>query len=397
MASPLKKVRILDFTHLLPGELCSTILADLGCEIIRVESMKPGLGQSLPPIVKGESLYYWSIHRHKRRLRLDLKAPEGLAVAQNLSRQVDIVLENFRPGVMTRLGLGFKQLKKLNNRLIYCSISGYGQGSTWSQRPGHDLNFVAESGILNYNRQPDGTPVLPGALISDYLSAVYAALGVTSALHERNASGKGKHVDISMFECALSTMNVLSTAMLYTGQPPESGNYTYQTELPNYNIYECSDRRYIAVAALEPQFWQIFCQTVGRPELVKTYTGGANAKLRDELAAIFAKRPLAEWQALFDGTNCCVSPVQTLAEALDSLPARERFVLANLMHPTLGLIPQLATPITTRTAKNGAGADKKNVEPSSGQSHGPIEILKSAGYSRRQCERLIKAGVLSQS
>ncbi len=386
MASPLKKIRILDFTHLLPGELCSTILADLGCEIVRIEPIKPGLGQSLPPIVKGESLYYWSVHRNKKRLKLDLKCPDGLAVAQQLAERSDIVLENFRPGVMTRLGLGYRQLKKVNKQLIYCSISGYGQNTSWSQRPGHDLNFVAESGILHYNRQQDGTPVLPGVLISDYMSAVYAALAITSALHERDASSKGKHIDISMFECALSTMSVLSTAMLYTGLPPESGNHTYQTELPNYNIYECADRRFIAVASLEPQFWQTFCRTIGRPELVQSYQGGPDAGLRKELSAIFAQKSLSEWQELFARTDCCVSPVQTLDEALHCSPAFERSVLTGFTHPTLGKVPQLATPVK---ARNG-NTDDTDHQPQ----YQPIEILKSAGYSRRKIDRLIANGVL---
>lgn len=398
MLGPLNKVRVLDFTHLLPGELCSTILADLGCLITRIEALKPGLAQNLPPIVKGESLYYWSVHRKKRRLSLDLKNPQALEVVQKLVAGSDIVLENFRPGVMTRLGIGYKQLRRINNRLIFCSISGYGQDSSWSQRPGHDLNFVAEAGILNLNRMPDGPPVIPGVLISDFLAAVYAALAVSSALTARDRTGKGKHVDISMFECALSTMNILSTAMLYTGEHPESGYPMQQAEMPNYNVYECADGRYLAVASLEPQFWQAFCKVIGRPDLTDTFKGGPDPKLKGELAQIIRKKSLAEWLNLFEPSNCCVSPVHTLNEALTFLPARERGVITTLIHPVLGQIPQLTTPVAERSGGSDRPAEKGKASSAAqlgNRSEESLAILKSLGYSRRKIESLVRDKVLS--
>lgn len=209
---PLSNVTVLDFSHLLPGELCSTILSDLGCEVTRVESLKPGLAQRLPPIVKGESLYYWSVHREKSRIALDLKQPAAVEIVLRLAQQSDVVIENFRPGVMDRLGIGYSALKEQNPGLIYCSISGYGQNSAWSQRPGHDLNFVAESGVLSQTASPDGEPKVTGLLVSDYMSATYAALSVVAALYEREQAGTGRHLDISMFESALSTVNLPATA-----------------------------------------------------------------------------------------------------------------------------------------------------------------------------------------
>lgn len=389
MPAPLKNVKLLDFSHLLPGELCSTILADLGCEVVRIEPLKPGLGQTMPPLVKGESLYYWSVHRHKRRLRVNLKTDEGRQIICRLAQQADIVLENFRPGVMTRLGAGPKQLRKLNSRLIYCSISGYGSDTSWAQRPGHDLNLIAESGILNLNRRSGEAPVMPGALISDFLAAVYAALSVSSALFERTRTGKGRHLDISMFDCALSTMNILSTALLY--QPAESSESTHQYDLPNYNIYKCKDGRYLAVAALEPQFWHAFCQAIERPDLM-SFKGGPDQALKQDLAGIIASKTLADWRQIFQEVHCCVSPVNNLSEALTLLPVRERELLTNLLHPLLGLVPQLKTPVARmsddqwqRSSASFAVNDESDDE---------LAILREAGYSRRAIIKLKQAGVL---
>ncbi|MBI4533527.1 MAG: CoA transferase, partial [Candidatus Melainabacteria bacterium] len=191
MPLPFNKLQVLDFAHLLPGELCSTILTDLGFKIIRIESLEPGLGQRLPPLIKGESLYYWSLHRNKRRIALNLKSKAGIEVVRKLARESDVILENFRPGVMNRLGIGYSQMQRINSKLIFCSISGYGQNSAWSQRPGHDLNYVAEAGILSFNQTPNGQPVMPGVLVSDYMAGIYAALAIVSALYERQCTGQG--------------------------------------------------------------------------------------------------------------------------------------------------------------------------------------------------------------
>lgn len=388
MSQPLNKVQILDFAHLLPGELCSTILSDLGCQVIRVESLKPGLGQRLPPVVKGESLYYWSLHRNKQRIAIDLKNQKGIEIVHRLAEKADVVLENFRPGVMNRLGIGYRQLQKINQKLIFCSISGYGQNSAWSQKPGHDLNYVAEAGILSFNRLPDGPPVLPGVLISDYMAAIYAALSVVSALYERGHTGKGKRLDVSMFECALSTLNILATMHLYTGQPSQESGFTYKAELPNYNIYECSDGRYLAVASLEPKFWETFCQRIGRPDIVRSYPTGPDPKMKEEFAQIISKRALAEWMEIFSNSDCCVSPVHTLEEALSYLPSKERGVITHLVHPVLGKVPQMATPVLTKGNGQEEHFSTHNIAKETKR------ILGELGYSSKEMTELCDLNVI---
>jgi crotonobetainyl-CoA:carnitine CoA-transferase CaiB-like acyl-CoA transferase len=389
MALPLQNIRVLDFTHLLPGELCSTILADLGCEVTRVESLQPRLAQQLPPIVKGESLYYWSLHRNKQRMAVDLKNAQGVEIVRKLAGSCDVVLENFRPGVMNRLGIGYDALAGINERLVYCSISGYGQNSSMSQRPGHDLNFIAEAGVLGLSTQSDGRPNMPGILVADYTSASYAALSVVSALFEREKNGKGRHLDIGMFHCTLSTINILATVMMYTGEQPGHGRPGFQDEMANYTIYCCKDKRYIAVAALEPQFWQVFCQRIGLPQLADKTPRAGDVEIQKLLNGIFGEKTLDEWMVIFEGSDCCVSAVNSIEEALSFAPAQERGMVTHMPHPVLDKVPQLRTP--TPFCENNGGLKQTVPQPAQ---QSTIAILEKLGYTSEQIEQLASAKVI---
>lgn len=389
MTSTLSKIKVLDFAHLLPGELCTTILSDMGMQVTRIEPLEPGLGKRLPPIVEGESLYYWSLHRNKKRLAIDLKKTDGVELVHRLVKEVDVVVENFRPEVMERLGIGYEQLSKINPGLIFLSISGYGQNSKWSQRPGHDLNFVAESGVLNQHKNPDGSPTLPGILVSDYMSALYGALAISTHLMERQTTGKGKHIDISMFECSLSTLNILATGLLYTGVDPVVGGFNYPAEMPNYCLYRCKDDRYLAVASLERPFWEKFCTLIGREDLKPRTVSPDDDALRETLASEIQKKTLTEWTAIFDGSDCCVSPVNTLQEALETLPTKERSLLVNATHPVLGSVPQMTTPVFNRSQSDVVARDDKT--------HDAREVLMEMGISKEEIDRLDAAGVICSS
>lgn len=388
MSLPLKGIKVLDFTHLLPGEQCSTLISDLGAEVIRIEPLVPGFGKKLPPVVKGESLFYWSIHRNKCHFGLNLKDPEGIRIVEKLVEQYDVLIENFRPGVMKRLGLGYKQLRKINPNLIYCSISGYGQESLWASKPGHDLNFIAESGILDLTARNGDRPVLPGALIADNLSAIYGALAITSALLQRKNKGRGKHIDISMFEAAFATQSIMATALKYTGTSQLQANFRYPSELPNYSVYECKDGRFIAVASLEPQFWQTFCKQTGLLEFAQRVITGPDPVVSNAISSTIKQRTLAEWMAVFSQADCCVSPVNRVEEALEQLPVKERHALVYSEHPVLGRIPQIATP--------SLGIDeRKSLEAASaGNVLDTSHLLKKLGYNKRQIKKLAQQGVI---
>ncbi|MGD9682326.1 MAG: CaiB/BaiF CoA transferase family protein, partial [Candidatus Obscuribacterales bacterium] len=220
MDQPLKGIRVLDFTHLLPGELLSALLSDLGAEIVRIEAPSRGLAHRLPPVVEGESLYYWALNKRKKRLVINLKDERGKEIALRLAESFDLVIENFRPGVMERLGLGYESLAALNPAIIYCSISGYGKNSKEALKPAHDLNLVAEAGVLDLNRRQGERPVIPAIPISDYMAGLLAALSVVSALYKRKETGRGEHLDIGMLDSALSSLNILATMAMYTGLEP---------------------------------------------------------------------------------------------------------------------------------------------------------------------------------
>ncbi len=383
--APLSGLKVIDFTHLLPGELCSTALSDLGCSVLRIEPLTTTLGQMLPPIIDGHSLYFWSLHRNKQRISVDLKTDDGLKIAHKVLEDADVLIENFRPGVMERLGLGFEAVSVANPKLIYCSISGYGQSGSWSEKPGHDLNLIAESGVLGLNAKEGDRPILPSVLVSDYTSAMYAAIRIASHLYERERTGKGVHIDVSMFESALSTMGIMGTALLYEKLHPELGHYTYPRELPNYTVYECSDKRYLAVAALEAPFWKTFCEKAGIPELAKTVVKSHDNSICEKIASVIRTKTLAEWTAIFENTNCCVSPVSTIEEALQHPPVKEHGVVHHMAHPKLGDVPQVSTPLSEAMSASTAYDDRAEQSGA---------VLSQLGYSDAEIERLKKNKVI---
>ena len=388
MAAPLENIKVVDFTHLLPGELTSSVLLDLGAHVTRVEKLKPGLAQMLPPIVKGESLYFWSVHRDEKRLAINLKNERSIEVIHRIIKDADVLVENFRPGVMGRLGLGYGKLHKINPKLIYCSISSYGQNSSFSQRPGHDVNLQAETGVMHTSRTAEGVPQMPGTLLSDFMSAMIAAISILAAMHERERTGKGKHLDISMFDSVMWTQCLTATSSLYTGAEPRETDPSYRQELANYNVFKCKDGRYIAAAPLEPQFWEVFCKTLGREDLLNVFAFGPNVKLRDSMAAEFEKKSMHDWVETFKDSECCVSPVNTIKEALEFLPAKERALIQNLIHPVLGEVPQLRTPLPF-DRKHGSSVDAQ-----ADISFSSNELLNELGYSEKEIAEMVEEGII---
>jgi crotonobetainyl-CoA:carnitine CoA-transferase CaiB-like acyl-CoA transferase len=343
------KLKVLDFTHLLPGEIVSTLMSDLGAQVLRVERLESTLNERLPPIVTNDgvedSLYFWSLHRNKERIKIDLKSSEGFEIVKRLANSADIVIENFRPGVMDRLGLGADQLMQLNPRLIYCSVSGYGSASKWGTKPGHDLNFVAETGILFEAQDQFGKPIMPSVFVSDYMSGTYAALAITAALYEREASGVGRRIEISMFESAMSALAVVGTISLYLNLEPSEIHAKYPDELPNHRVYRCLDGRYLAAAPIEPEFWLKFLTIIERLDLLTSDVIRDRDSLSEEIAKVIEGRTLADWMMLFNDSNCCVSPVNTVKEAVSFLPEGSARVLTHITHSRLGEVPQISNPI----------------------------------------------------
>ncbi len=383
-----RRISVLDFSHLLPGEYCSTLLADVGFDVIRIEPVTPGLNKVIPPVVKGESLYYWSIHRNKTCLSVDLKHPDGLKLVRKMSKGVDVILENFTPGTMDRLGLGYEKLSDKNPGLVYCSISGYGQGSNRQNEPAHDLNLQAEAGLLSAG-QGDKIPSIPGVLIADYATALTASTAIMGALFQRDLNGAGRHLDISMLQCAAQLLGYQATSQMYTGVSPEEGGFDFPRLLPNYAVYRCKDGEHLAVACIEPQYWRNFCLAIGlTEEKTKPPRFDADGKaVFEKVQKLLETKNRDEWLKLFAGKKCCVSPVNSVTEALSDEDIA-RSAIVSMSHTKLGTVKQMQAFLLK---KDGGGKGHLDNDGD------PAHVLKRFKIPKRVLGRLIESGALSRT
>lgn len=317
---PLHGVRVLDFTRLLPGPLATQHLVDYGAEVIKIEDTGAGdYARTLGPMGGDSSYLYQLVNRGKKSLRLDLKQAKGKALLRRLVEGADILVEGFRPGVMNRLGFGYDALAEVNPRLVYCSISGYGQTGPLALRAGHDINYIGYAGVLDQIGTAGGPPALSNLQIADLLGGTMGAMtGMLVALLDARSSGRGRHVDVSMTDTAMAHTIFPLVDVLADGGVLPQGRHFLTGGVPNYGVYETADGRYMAVGAVEDKFWQLMCDTLQRPDLKPAHQddGERGAHARAELEALFRTRTLAQWTEVFDGVDCCVTPVLKLEEAL---------------------------------------------------------------------------------
>lgn len=320
--SPLAGLKILDFSALLPGPYATLLLADLGAEVLRIESARrPDLVHFVPPFVHGVSTASAYLHRGKRSLELDLKSPGAVERVLELVQDYDIVVEQFRPGVMERLGVGFEAMRTKNPRVIYCSITGYGQTGPLRDRAGHDINYLALAGVAgNSGRAGSGPPPF-GVQVADLAGgSLHAAVGILAAVVERQRTGLGQHIDVSMTDCAFA-LNALSAAAWLGAQEPQGPETGPLNGGTFYDYYRTADGRWLSVGSLEPQFLERVAQVLGCEEeapLGLSHQPADQQRLRAAFAAAIAAQPLAHWRERFAAEDCCVEPVLTLAEAAAS-------------------------------------------------------------------------------
>ena len=317
-ARPLAGIRVLDFSTLLPGPMCTLLLAEAGAEVVKVE--RPGRGdemRSYEPRFGTDSVNFALLNRGKRSITLDLKREADLQQAVALAREADVLVEQFRPGVMDRLGLGYATLSTLNPRLVYCSITGYGLDGPMRDVAAHDLNYQAETGMLGLSAGTDGKPGMPQALVADIGAGAWpAVMNILLALRQRDQGGRGCHLDVAMADNLFPFLYWGLGNGFSGGGWPVPGEELVTGGTARYQVYRTSDGRYLAAAPLEQKFWENFLGVIEAPQLLND---AADPKgTREAVAAIIASRTAADWEARFAGTDTCVCVVRSLQEAAEN-------------------------------------------------------------------------------
>jgi alpha-methylacyl-CoA racemase len=391
----LSDVRVLDLTRLLPGGFCTMLLADLGAEVLKVEDTGRGdYVRWAPPYYEGaedsaKSALYLSLNRGKRSIRVDLKSEGGREVLRRLARDYDVLVESFRPGVLDRLGVGYERLRAENGGLVYCAISGYGQDGPNRDRSGHDMNYLGLNGLLGLTGEADGPPVQSAGQIADLGGgALIAAFTILAALRERERSGEGQFLDVSMTDGSLSWLAMVAGEYFASGIAASRGRMNLSGGLVCYRPYACKDG-HVTLGALEPKFWQEFCRGVGRDDLIEKQFEPPGSDTHSEVERIFAERTREEWRAFASEHDCCLEPVLGVDEALDSELVRAREMVVEVEQPGAGEpVRMLSFPV------------KLSRTPGGPQGPGPAlgehtdEVLADAGYSAEEAAKLKEEGAV---
>lgn len=393
MPAPLEGLLVLDFTRLLPGPFATQLLSNLGADVIKIED--PGLGdymRTVPPTVQGISYPFLMVNRGKRSLAIDLKMKEGREILYKLVPKADILVEQFRPGVMKKLGADYNALAKRNRKLIYCSFSGYGQTGPAKDRPGHDITFEAHAGILGVSGDQGGHPAIPGVPMADLASGFNAAMSILAALRTRDRTGRGEFIDVSIFDTAVSLMVLNVARYLATGEEPVAGEALLTGRFPFYKLYQASDGGWLAVAAVESKFWNRMCELIGAPELVDTQFTDERERRRvvQILEARFRTKTRSEWEALFSKANLPIVGVQTVADVVHDPQVKARELLPLVDVPGLWKMQVMAHPAKHSVSKSQTPARA----PTKGED--TDAILGSLGYSPKRIEALAKKGVIAR-
>jgi len=344
-AGPLAGVRVIDFTRVLAGPAASLALADMGAEVFKIEP--PGSGdetRSFPPIRDGESHYYLAVNRGKKSIVVDLKSEEGLALVKDLAARCDVLVENYRPGVMERLGLGWEELHKLNPRLIYCSISGFGQTGPLKDRPSFDIVLQAMSGALSMNGEPGGLPTKLGIPLGDLVGGINGPIGILSALYERERTGLGRHIDVSLMDGLMGMLGYIAQLAFFTGNDPQRVGSQHPNLVP-YGIFPAREGS-IVIACLTPGFWGRICDSIGQPDLAADPRYDTLEKRRDAreevnaiVSAFTALRSVDELVEIFTAAQVPHAPILGVTEALAQPQAMARGMVVEAQHAALGAIP----------------------------------------------------------
>jgi len=383
--APLAGVRVLDLTRLLPGPMCTLHLADLGADVIKIEDT--GAGDYAAEPVRT------LVNRNKRGIRIDLKQPEGVATLLRLCEQADVLVESFRPGVTERLGVGYAAVAERNPRIVYCSLTGYGQTGPYKDAPGHDMNYGGWTGVADQIGAPGQPPALSNVPVADLLGgSMTAVMGILAALYDVTRTGLGRHVDIAIADGVLAHAVIPLAAVNTQGQTAPAGASKLTGALPCYAMYATADGGHLAVAALEKKFWEAFCALIGREDLQALHAPRDPAQsewVRAELRRLIGARTLAWWTEKLAGSDCCVTPVLKLEDALDN----EHFQARGMVLPLParegrdgGGGPAKARQLACPVKMSGFDFTVRRPAPQRGEH--TDEVLRAAGYGPDEIEAL---------
>ncbi len=389
-------IKILELARVPPAELPGMMLADMGADVLKIET--PGGEHAGGDVDAERRAAFAFVNRNKRSMTLNLKAAEGQAVFRRLATAADVIIEGFRPGVMTRLGADYETIRALNPRIVYCSLSGFGQDGPYRDYPAHDLNYLSLAGVLGLIGERDRKPVIPLNLVADYAGAsLHGALGIVLALFARERTGRGQHVDVSYLDTTISLLAATPNMRFFfsDGLAPRRGEGFLGGSYPYYAIYETRDGKLLTIGCTEPWLWENFCRAIGRPDLTRfarrpdQFVRAANAEeeaARREIEAIIRTRDRDEWYDLLVRADVCVGKVYDVDEMVQDPQVLHRRMVVEVEHPKFGAIRQFGvavkfseTPGTVRSAAPRPGEHTDEVLASLGLGQAEIARLRAGG------------------
>ncbi|MQA30366.1 MAG: CoA transferase [Luteitalea sp.] len=391
--SALQGITVVDLTRVLSGPYCSMMLGDMGARVIKVE--QPGKGDDTrgwgPPFIDGESAYFLSINRNKESVTVDFKQPEGRAVLDRLLARADVVVENFRPGALTKLGLDYASLAPAHPRLVYCSISGFGQTGPRRREAGYDAVMQGEGGLMSITGSADGPQFRLGVAIADIVSGMFAAQGITLALLARERTGRGQSVDIAMLDSVIALLSYQAGIYFATDQaPPRMGN-RHPTIVP-YETFTASDGDFVLAVGNDDQ-WRRFCATAAFGEEERFATNRQRVvnynELKPRLEAVLLTRPRAEWIAILRAAGVPCGSVRDLREVFDDPQVAARSMVAEIEHASAGLLKVLGTPLKLSDTPGAI----RTAPPALGQ-HTDSVLVNDLGFTYEQVAELRGKGVI---
>ena len=374
-------IKVLDFSRLFPGPYCSMILGDLGADVLRVEDRRfEDEGPGMPTVM-----------RNKRHMTLNLKHPKGLEIFCRMAKKADVILEGFRPGVTDRLGIGYEQMKRLNGRLVYCSVTGYGQDGPYKDMVGHDINYLSFGGVLGLTGEPGRKPVIPSIQVADMAAGgMNAAIGILAALFARETTGEGQYIDISMMDGIVAMLPFPASLLWGMGKTPQRGDTLLSGRFPCYRVYETKDGQYISLGALDPRFWAELCRKLGREDYIPPqYDEGAKrAEIFSFLERKFKEKTRGEWMAELKDLDVCFGKVLHLDETFEDPHVRHRKLVTEFVDEKKGKMKLLSSPLkmsgTPPEIRRAPAAFGENTE----------EVLKELGFKEEEIQEMKRGGVV---